>query len=159
MPIPQNNYSEEEVKFLLQYYLQYRSNLLDPMAVPNDNGPPTGWQEVKNYQHEMPLGHTQSASPWPFMVKRSAQKKPDGKRRASKEADMHVAMVDLENGMRCLTDNYLEVIYKYYLFQLCTLEELAAELQLSFKSSAQNRCNAAIRALTRHMNSGGRPAI
>lgn len=154
--INQVEYTQKEVVFLLGYYLEYRSNLISPTTVAEEPCIRSEYVVKNVWGHEMPLGHTHSDPPWPYMVKTNASQRVDGKRRAMKAQDFHVAMTDLEQGLRCITDNYLEVIYKYYLFQSHSLEELAVELGLGFKSSAQHRCAAAIKALTRHMNSGAR---
>lgn len=155
--VTQVQYSEKEVAFLLGYYLEYRSNLISPTAIPEEPCIRGEYKVQHRWRHELPLGHSHSDGPWPYMVKSNAPTRVDGKRRAMKAQDIHVAMIDLEQGLRCLTDNYLEVIYKYYLFQTFTLDELVPELGLGMKSSVQKRRDSALKALTRHMNSGARP--
>lgn len=154
--ITQVQYTQQEVVFLLGYYLEYRSNLISPTAVPEDPCIRSEYKVKNVWGHEMPLGHSHTDPPWPYMVKTNASQRVDGKRRAMKAQDFQVAMADLEQGLRCITDNYLEVIYKYYLFQTQTLEELSFDLGLGSKQAVQWRCRAAIKALTRHMNSGAR---
>ena len=155
--VTQVQYSEKEVVFLLGYYLEYRSQLISPTAIPEDPCIEGGYVENHNWQHELPLGHSKSDYAWPYMVKSPATIKPDGKRRAVKQQDIHIAMVDLEDGLMCLTDNYLEIIYKYFLFQTHTLIELAREYNLNHHFMVQRRCTKAVETLTKHMNSGARP--
>lgn len=150
-------YSPEEVTFLLGYYLEFKSNQLSPTTIPEDPSIIGEYKTVNKYKHEMPLGHKHSDYPWPFMVKRHAPTRVDGKRRAIKSQDIVVAMIDLEEGLCALTDNYLELIYKYYMFESRTLQELAHEQGLSHPSTVLRRCERALRQLTKHMNSGAKP--
>lgn len=149
-------YTPKEVMFLLGYYLEYRSNLLSPTAIPEDPCIRSGYVTDNQWKHELPLGHSKSDPPWPYMVKSPAHSRVDGKRRAMKAQDIHISMVDLEHGLACLTDNYLEVLYKYYLFQTHTYEDIAKEHGLSHRFMIQRRCNKALETLTAHMNAGGR---
>lgn len=104
----------------------------------------------------LPLGHTKNQGQFPFMGRKHVNTRVDGKTRAQKNEETVVALIDLERGLRCLTDDYLELIYKYYLFQTHNAYELCLEKNYSSVPSMWNKCERALATLTRHMNSGGK---
>jgi hypothetical protein len=103
---------------------------------------------------EVPLGMTRNGSPWPFLEPRGARSPRDGKRKAKQILEIHVSMLDLENGLRALTDEDLALIYRYLLFQTHTLEQLCAEWGTKDVPSMYHRIMRAVDRLVFNMEYG-----
>lgn len=81
------------------------------------------------WKGELPLGmKVTDLSPWPFKEPRHAKEPRDGKAKAKQIEMIWVSMLDLERGFTQLSDDDLSLVYKYYVFQTHTLEELTADL-------------------------------
>lgn len=94
---------------------------------------------------ELPLGlTTNDPRPWPFHEIHHAKPPRDGKARAKSIQEIHVSMIDIEVALRALTDDDLELIYKYFLLQSHTLEELCAERKNYSRGSMLLRCRRAV---------------
>lgn len=97
---------------------------------------------------DVPLGQTARGQPWPFMEKARAKAPMDGKRRARLIEELHVACIDIEDALRKLTDDDLELLYDYHIFQNKTLDELVAARGVTSRGSMQKRIYRAVQRLT-----------
>jgi hypothetical protein len=143
-------YSPRQVERLLQNYLSFRSSQITPSASSNESQVEY-WTYVTP-GHERPLGYTPKQSPYPFMVPKNASSPINGKQKARQLEDIVVSMCDLEESLPSLSDDYLELIYKHYLFQSHTIQDLCTEQNTTSRGSMRNKCFRALRALTSHMN-------
>jgi len=110
-----------------------------------------GYPQVR-WKGELPFGMTRTdTNPWPFREPRHAKPPRDGKAKASQMETIWVSMLDLERGLSKLSDDELSLLYKYYLFQTHTLEELAVELQVDYPMTVLRRANLIVKHLTKVM--------
>lgn len=138
---------------MLGNYLTYQASRISASASA-PNGGTDYWSTTKT-KHERPLGYTPDQAPYPFMTKQHASIPIDGKRKAQMNEEIIVSMIDLEQGLKYLTDEYLSLIYKHYLFQTHTIQDLCNEQGVTSRGSMRNKCYRALCALTRYMNNGG----
>ena len=101
---------------------------------------------------EQPLGMTRTGSPWPFMEPRHAKVPTDGKQKARFLEELHCATIDIEEAFKEVTDDDLELLYKYHVFQTHTLDELAYERNVKSRGSMRQRVLRAVERLTRVLN-------
>lgn len=141
-------YTPVQVERLLKNYLAIRSVLLGSTRQPADRvfyvDTP---QDAERF--ERPFGF--DGKPWPMNEPQHARKTVDGKAKARAATELHVSVIDLENGMRRLPDDDLELVYKYYLFQTHTLEELCAERSIPSPETMRRRLKRVLRRLTEVM--------
>jgi len=138
-------YTVENVERLLRSYLDFQYFLMGK-----------GGQSMDTYSvrpstpstRELPFGATKNdARPWPFYETRHARIPRDGKSRAMKTQELHVSMLDIEIAIKQLQDDDLELLYKYYLFQTHTIEELCAERGIARHGTMRMRCKRAVERL------------
>lgn len=143
-------YSIPSVIRLLRSYIDFRHYLLG-QAVRNADTYAVPDQKIER-RGELPLGQTKGDKrPWPFRELMRAKAPRDGKRRAQLMQDIHVSMIDLEEGLKLLSDDDLELIYKYHLFQTHTLEDLCAERGTRDRGAMSRRVERAVERLVRAM--------
>jgi len=65
--------------------------------------------------------------------------------------NLHIAIIDLENALQRLHDNDLELIYKFHIFQTCSLDELCKEYGIHSRSGMSLRIHRAVKRLVRIM--------
>jgi hypothetical protein len=98
-----------------------------------------------------PFGMTASATAWPFMEKRPALHRTDGKKQARTMEELHVACLDIENALQYLSNDDLTIVYQYLIFQTHTLDELVAERGLVSRGSMQSRVKRIVKRVTKLM--------
>lgn len=153
------SYSVQSVERLLRNYFDFRYNLLDggsgqPIALPAEEIVAPA-QASESYTKRRPLGWSKNDQRWPFMEPRHAHTKTDGKRKAQLMTEIHVAVLDLERGLKGLSDDDCELIYKFHLFQTRTLDELCVERNLHSRGSMSRRIERAVQRLVFEMEFGG----
>jgi hypothetical protein len=99
----------------------------------------------------VPFGMTPSSQPWPFMEQKHAVHRTDGKANARMMEELHVAVLDIEQALKHLSDDDLRLTYQYLIFQTHTLDELIAERGLTSRGSMQLRIQRIIRRVTKLM--------
>lgn len=153
------SYSVQRVERLLHNYIDFRLNLLDggssqtPAEASETAAAPA--RAALSYTKVRPLGWTENDQRWPFMEPRHAHAKIDGKRKAQLMTEIHVSVLDLECGLKRISDDDLEIIYKYHLFQTRTLDELCVERGVKSRGSMSRRIERAVSRLVFEMEHGG----
>jgi hypothetical protein len=102
----------------------------------------------------LPFGQTPSGKAWPFMEPQRAKAPTDGKRQARQMEELHVCCLDIEEALPKVTDDDLELLYKFYIFQTHTLDDLVAERKVTSRGSMRQRCHRAVERLTRVLEYG-----
>jgi hypothetical protein len=147
-------YSRELVVRLLRNYLDFRQmqegqaqRLMDGMVLEE--------RTEHGVSREYPLGMSKNSKmPWPFLEPRGARAPRDGKRKSKQIQEIHVSMLDLETGLRALTDDDLSLVYRYLLFQTHTLEQLCGEWGIKDIGSMYQRIMRAVDRLVFCMEFG-----
>jgi hypothetical protein len=104
-------------------------------------------------ERERPFGHGTGQS-WPFMEPKHARAPMDGKAKARLMEDFHCAIIDIENALRDMSDDDLELIYKYYILGTHTLDDLLVERGAQSRGSMLRRNQRAVARLTQRMERG-----
>lgn len=92
----------------------------------------------------LPFGQTASGQAWPFMEPHRARSPVDGKRKARLLEDLHCVCLDIEDASKRVTDEDLELIYKYLILGTYTLDELVAERGVTSRGSMLRRIQRAV---------------
>jgi hypothetical protein len=103
---------------------------------------------------ERPFGMT-DRQPWPFRDTPHAKPPRDGKAKARTMEDLHCAVLDIEEGLRHMHPQDVDLLMKYHILQTHTLDELVAECKLASKGSMQQRLFRIVQRLTREMEHHG----
>src|SRR5690606_22927044 len=99
---------------------------------------------------DVPLGYDPSQS-WPFREKKRASRVRDGKRRGREIEELHVSVLDVEEGLRRMpVSDYL--ILKWYFIEGYTIDEVATKVGIASRGSMLNRINRIVGRLTDVMN-------
>jgi hypothetical protein len=145
------SYTPRAVERLLKSYLDIRDALTgrtqqlhDTYAITKRPSP------VTRSTNDRPLGDT-GGIPWPFMETSHARSPMNGKAKAQFMQELHVSILDLERGLKELTDEDLALIYDYLIFGNKTLDQLTVERGLTSRGSMQRRVMRAVERLTRAM--------
>ena len=143
-----HTYSVAEVERLMKNYLDFRYHLEGSAQRLPENAS----YIQPRWTGELPLGMKRTdPRPWPFREPRHATPPRDGKAKAKKMEMVWGSMLDLERGLAQLSDDDLALMYKYYIFQTHTLEELKTELHTDHPSTVQRRLQRIVKKLTRIM--------
>lgn len=102
----------------------------------------------------LPFGQTPNGKAWPFMEPQRAKSPVDGKRQARQMEELHVCCLDIEEALKKVTDDDLELIYKHLILQTHTLDDLVAERKLTSRGSMRQRVHRAVERLTRVLEYG-----
>lgn len=143
-------YTQGTVIRLLTNYVEIRSTLVDHMPKPIK---PLYTTTAKYFFREKPFGSS-SSTPWPFMTKGHAQSRSDGKKKARMTQDLHVCTIDLEEGLKTLTDEEYKLLADYYIFGEGTIQSLAEARGLLSRGRLQEKIQRTIKKLVRIMNEG-----
>lgn len=152
------SYSVKAVERLLRNYVDFRHNLLDGgsgQALTESIEPAAPAVATLSHTNLRPLGWSENDPRWPFMEPRHARTRIDGKQKAKAMQEIHVSVLDLEAGLKRLTDDDLEIVYKYHLFQTRTLDELCIERGVRSRGSMSRRIERAVNRLCFEMEFGG----
>jgi hypothetical protein len=135
------------VERLLREYLYLRSNL-DSRA----QQPPTVIIDTESGRKPGAPNPRDN----PFSSKPRSTPPRDGKKNQRDREEVWVSLLDLEAGLRQLSDDDLELVYKVLMLEMKTPDQLCKEFGASSTHSLERRCGHVVDALTRIMN--GRPA-
>lgn len=131
-----HSYTADNVIRLMQNYLDFRYT----QEGSTQKLPETLTYTTPKWRGELPLGMKKTdLSPWPFREPRHAKEPRDGKAKAKQIEMIWVSMLDLERGLARLSDEDLSLMYKYYVFQTHTLDELTADLNTEHPSTVLRR--------------------
>jgi hypothetical protein len=142
------SYTVDNVIRLMQNYLDFRYNQEGSVQ----QLPETTMYVAPKWRGELPLGmRPTDLSAWPFREPRHAKEPRDGKAKAKQIELIWVSMLDLERGLSHLPDDDLTLMYKYYVFQTHTLDELAVDLGTEHASTVLRRLQRIAKKLTQIM--------
>lgn len=147
----EKSYSPVMVERLCRSYLDHRHSLFGSAQRLPDS---TIVDKPEATTRELPFGMRRGDSPWPFFEPIHAKPKVDGKRKADLATSLWVSMMDLEAGLKKLSDDDIGLVYKYHIFQTRTLDELAVEIGIKSRSAVSARVQRAVARLTHLMNGG-----
>ncbi len=137
------------VERLLRNYLDIRSYLEGKGQLLPDTY--TVKPAPRTNKERMPLGQTALSQPWPFMEAPRARAPMDGKARARTIQDLHVSCLDIEEALKKLHDDDVELLLKYHILQTHTLDQLVVERQVTSRGSMQRRVRRAVERLVREL--------
>lgn len=147
----EKSYSPVMVEKLARSYLDHRHSLFGSAQRLPDS---TIVDKPEATTRELPFGMRRGDSPWPFLEPTHAKPKVDGKRKADLATSVWISMMDLEEGLKKLSDDDISLIYKYHIFQTRTLDELAVEIGIKSRSATSARVQRAVARLAHLMNGG-----
>lgn len=148
-------YSHALVVRLLQSYLDFRSFLEGQSQHLGDNPPISTPPNRKG--KEVPFGQGRNElTPWPFMALSHAKAPNDGKTRARKITEIHVMVVDLEQGLVKLAERDPMqgwLLLTFYLRGDMGIEELCAKTGAPSQRAMQARIDRAVDHLVQVLES------
>ena len=84
---------------------------------------------------------------------RHARGPTDGKARARQIEELHVATLDIIDGLALLTEDDRQLLIDYHILQNKTLDDLVKEFNTQSRGSMQRRVYRCVQRLTRKINS------
>ena len=117
-----NDYTSVMVRNLLTQYLTLREFLWEGTATQS----PITQYVRKSTLKDLPLGAT-NTNPFPFQEKNHASSRLDGKRRARAREELLVMVVDLEEGLKELSQHDQAILTNYFILDRLTLEDIATK--------------------------------
>ena len=144
-------YSGQAVKHLLREYVHLRARLSaraqqSPEVITDFSSTP-----IPTFLKTNNLRPTQVDMSYRTRARASPVR--DGKTKQREFDEVWISLLDLEAGLRRLSDEEISLVYRYYMFETCTLEELATQIGTTLQG-AEFACQRAVSSLTRFMNEG-----
>ena len=136
------------VERLLRNYLDIRLSL-DIQGTDYRVSAPTKYTIVLG--KDVPLGQTKSNPSWPLMGKQHAPRIRDGKRQSRQKEELHCAALDVEAGMKRVSDDDWWLMYHHLVIESHTLDDLVKKFHFAGRNGARMRVSRAVARLAREM--------